>query len=54
MDTKIIKFVDTKIKKHKLYCHKTPILTTNVNIIKIVVSNKVFFDKNGFYTLLVM
>ena len=42
MDKKIIKVVDTEIKKHKF--HKRPIFINNVDIDTIVVSNKVFFS----------
>ena len=48
MDTKVIKFGDTEIKKHDFYQHKNPILINNIDISKIVVSNKGSFDKNGF------
>ena len=41
---KFIKFVE-KLKFHK---HKRSILVNNIDIYKIVVSNKVSFDKIGF------
>ena len=41
MDWKVIKFADTEIYKQKFYQHKRPILISNININKIVVSNKV-------------
>ena len=45
---KIIKFGDTEIENHKFYQHKNPIPIKNIDINKIVVSNKVSFSKNGF------
>ena len=41
MDKKAIKFGDTEIEKHELHQHKSPILINNIDINKIVVSNKV-------------
>ena len=43
MDKKVIKFGDTEIEKHKFHQHKSPILRNNIDINKIVVSNKVSF-----------
>ena len=48
MDKTRIKFGDTEVKKQKIHQDKCPISINNVDINKIVVSNKVFFDKKGF------
>ena len=48
MDKKVIKFGDTEIEKHEFYQHESPILRSNIDINKIVVSNKVSFGKKGF------
>ena len=48
MDEKIIKFGDTEIEKYKFHQHKNPILINNIDINKIVVSNKVSFGKKDF------
>ena len=39
---------DTEIKKHKFHYHKNPILIDDVDINKIIVSNKVSFRKTCF------
>ena len=38
----------TVIEKHKLYCHKNPILIDDVDINKIIECNLVSFGKKGF------
>ena len=48
MDIKIRKFDDTKIEKYKFYQHKNPFLINNIDLNKIVVSNKVPLGKQGF------
>ena len=48
MAKKVIKFGDTEIEKHEFHQHKNPILRNNIDINKIVVSNKVSFGKKGF------
>ena len=48
MEKAIIKFGDNKIKKQKLHQYKKSISIKNIDINKILVSNKVFFDKKGF------
>ena len=48
MDKEIIKFGDTEVEKHRFYQHKTSISINNIDIIKIVISNKGFFCKTGF------
>ena len=45
MEKTIIKFDDVKIPKQKFYQHKRPISIKNVDIDKIVVSNKATFGK---------
>ena len=44
----VTKFGDIKIKKQKFQQYKRPILTTNIDINKVVVSNKISFCKNNF------
>ena len=48
MKRSIIKFGDIEIKKQKFHQHKKPISIKNIDINKIVVSNKVSFGKKGF------
>ena len=48
MEKAVIKFDDIKIPKQKFHQHKRPITIKNVDIDKIVVSNKVPFGKKGF------
>ena len=45
---KIIKFGDIEIQKQKYHQHKELISIKNIDINKIVVSNKVSFGKKGF------
>ena len=45
---KIIKFGDIEIQKQKFHQHKEPISIKNIDINKIVVSNKVSFGKEAF------
>ena len=47
-DKTSIKFGDTEIKKHKFHQYKGSISIKNININKIVVSNKVSFGKKRF------
>ena len=49
---KIIKFGDIEIHKQTFHQHKEPISKKNVDIDKIVVSNKVFLVKKYLNTLL--
>ena len=44
----VTKFGDIKIKKQKFQQYKRPILTTNIDTNKVVVSNKISFCKNNF------
>ena len=48
MEKTIIKVDDNETQKHKFYPHKRPISIKNIDINKIVVSNKVSFGKKGF------
>ena len=48
MERTLIKIGDIKIEKQKFYQYKRPISIKNIDINKIVVSNKVYFGKNGF------
>ena len=48
MDKRTIKIDDTEIEKYKFHQYKSPISINNVDINKIVVSNKVSFNKNDF------
>ena len=41
-------FSDTKIEKHNFHYQKNSILIDDVDIDKILISNKMFFDKMGF------
>ena len=43
MDKKFIKFDDGEIEKYKFHQHKNPFSINNIDINKIVVSNKVSF-----------
>ena len=52
MDANIIKFDDTEIRKCKLHQHKSPISRSNININKILVSNKIPFNKQDFKYLI--
>ena len=48
MDKTIIKAGDTEIEKHKFNQCKIPISIKNIDINKILVSNKACFCKKGF------
>ena len=48
MGKKLIKFGNTEIKKHTFHQHNSPISINNIDINKIVVSNKVSFGKKDF------
>ena len=48
MDKKIIKFDDTKIEEYEFHQHKSSISINNIDINKIVVSNKLHFGKQDF------
>ena len=48
MDKKIIKSDETEIKEYKFYQIKSPISINDIDINKIIVSNKFPFGKQGF------
>ena len=48
MDKKIAKFDDTEIEKYNFQKHESPISIDNIDINKIVISNKVSFGKKEF------
>ena len=48
IDKKNIKFDDTEIEKHKFDQCKSPILIDNIDVNKIVVSNKISLSKIDF------
>ena len=48
MYKKIINFGNTEVEKHKFHQNKSAIPINNVDINKIVVSNKASFDKKDF------
>ena len=48
MDKKIIKFDDTEIEEYEFHQYESPISTNNIDINKIVVSNKFTFGKQDF------
>ena len=48
MDKKVIKFDDTEIEEYKYHQNKSPISINNIDINKIVVSNKLRFGKQDF------
>ena len=45
MDKKIIKFDDIEIEKYKFHQYKRPVSIDNIDFTKIVVPNKMYFDK---------
>ena len=48
MNKKIIKFDDTEIKEYEFHQYKSPISIKNIDINKLVVSNKFPFGKQDF------
>ena len=48
MGKEIITFGNIEVEKHKFHQHQSPILIGEVDINKIIVSNKVSFGKKGF------
>ena len=48
MNKKIIKFDDTQIEKYKFQQYKSPFLMDNIDVNKIVLSNKISFGRNDF------
>ena len=48
MDKNIIKFDDTEIEEYKFHQNKSPILIIDIDVNKIIVSNKLRFGKQDF------
>ena len=48
MDEKIVNFDDSEIEKYKFHQYKRPISINNIDVNKIVVSNKASLGKNDF------
>ena len=48
MGEKSIKFGDIKIEKQKFHQYKRPISITNIDINKIIISNKISVGKKSF------
>ena len=48
MGKKILMFCDVEIEKNKLYRHKTPIFLEDVDIEKVLVSNKISSDEKNY------
>ena len=48
MDKKIIKFDDTEIEEYVFHQYKSPTSINDIDINKMVVSNKFSFDKQDF------
>ena len=53
MDKEIITFGNSEVERHKFHQHKIPISLYDVNISKIVVSNKVPFGENKYISSLI-
>ena len=53
MGKEILTFDNIEIEKSKIYDHKTPIFLWDVNIEKVLVSNKMSFGEKTMTTLLV-
>ena len=47
MGTEILMFGDIEIEKNKFYCNKIPILLKDVDIEKVLVSNKISFGEKN-------
>ena len=48
MGKEIITFSNIEVEKHKFHQHKSPISIHDLNLDRIVVSNRVAFGKSGF------
>ena len=48
MGKEIITFSNIEVEKHKFHQHKSPISIYDLNLDRIVVSNRVAFGKSGF------
>ena len=49
MCKKILTFRDIEIEKNKFYCNKTHIFLKNVDVDKVLVSNKISFGEKNYY-----
>ena len=50
--TEILTFGKTDIENDKFYRHKSPIFLEDVNIKKVLVSNKIYFDEKNYKHLI--
>ena len=48
MGKEILTFGDIKIEKNKFYCQKSPIFIKDVDIEKVLVSNKISFAEKNY------
>ena len=48
MGKEILMFGDIQIEKNKYYCNRTPIYLKDVDIEKVLVSNKIYFDEKNY------
>ena len=48
MNKENLAFFDFEIEKHRFHCFKYPLYINNVNIDKIMISNRVCLGKNDF------
>ena len=48
MGKEILMFWDIEIEKNKFYFHKTPIFLKDVDIVKVLVSNKISFGEKNY------
>ena len=48
MGKAILIFGDIETEKNKFYCHKTPIFLKDVDIEKVLVSNKIYFGEKNY------
>ena len=53
IDKETLTFGNIEIEKNKFYCYKIPVPLSNVDIEKVLVSNKIFFSEKIINTLLV-
>ena len=53
MGKEILTFGDIKIEKNKFYLYKSPIFLKDIDIEKVLASNKIYFGTKTIYTLLV-
>ena len=48
MGKEILTFGNIVIEKNKFYCHKTPIFLRDLDIEKVLVSNKIYFGEKNY------